>query len=135
MLNTAAPHNRTRVHPDRLTEVSHELAVEHGARLADLFGEEVEDGAVKLRAVYALDREHRYVVFESTLEGDRFSSLSELDPVAFVEECELYERFGVRPDRAPRLNRVLVVPHQPTASRHTTARGAATWRASTSPTW
>jgi Ni,Fe-hydrogenase III large subunit len=112
MLNTAAPHNRTRVHPNRLAEVSHELAVEHGARLADLFGEETDDGTVRLRAVYALDRERRYVVFEAELEGDRFSSLSELDPAAFVEECELYEQFGVRPSKGPRLNRVLVAPNR-----------------------
>ena len=112
MLNTAAPHNRTRVHPDRLAEVSHELAVEHGARLADLFGEETEAGAVRLRAVYALDGEHRYVVFEADLEGAHFSSLSELDPAAFVEECELYEQFGVRPSNVRRLNRVLVPPNR-----------------------
>ena len=112
MLNTAAPHNRTRVHPDRLAQVSHELAVEHGARLADLFGEETDDGAVRLRAVYALDGEQRYVVFEAELEGEHFSSLSELDPAAFVEECELYEQFGVRPSNVRRLNRVLVPPNR-----------------------
>jgi Ni,Fe-hydrogenase III large subunit/Ni,Fe-hydrogenase III component G len=126
MLNTAAPNNRTRVHPDRLAEVSHDLAVEHGARLADLFGEEIAEHTVRLRAVYALDRERRYVVFESELEGDRFSSLSELDPAAFLEECELYEHFGVRPHHAPRLNRVFVPPNRsdafPGLGRHERTR-------------
>ena len=65
-----------------------------------------------LRSVYALDGESRYLVLECELEGDRFPPLSDLDPAAFVEECEIYEQYGVRPDNDKRLNRVLVPPHR-----------------------
>ncbi len=95
----------------QLASLSHELWTEHGARLADLFAQVGADGEVVLRSVYALDGESRYVVLEGELEGDRFPPLSDLDPAAFVEECEIYEQYGVRPDNDKRLNRVLVPPH------------------------
>ena len=38
--------------------------------------------------------------------------LSDLDPAAFVEECEIYKQYGIRPDNDRRLNRVLVPPHR-----------------------
>jgi Ni,Fe-hydrogenase III large subunit len=110
----------------QLGPLSHELASEHDARLADLFGEEPDGGPLVLRAVYALDRERRYLVLECPVEGDRFPPLSDLDPAAFVEECELYEHFGVRPDNDKPLNRVLVPPHRadafPTLGRRERAR-------------
>ena len=96
----------------RLASLSHGLATEHGARLADLFAEDGADGEVVLRSVYALDAESRYVVLECQLEGDHFPPLSDLDPAAFVEECEIYEQYGIRPDNVRRLNRVLVPPHR-----------------------
>ena len=95
----------------QLASLSHELWTEHGARLADLFAQGGADGRLVLRSVYALDGESRYVVLEGELEGDRFPPLSDLDPAAFVEECEIYEQYGVRPDNGKRLNRVLVPPH------------------------
>ncbi|HTX12622.1 MAG TPA: NADH-quinone oxidoreductase subunit C [Solirubrobacteraceae bacterium] len=101
-----------RVAAARLAALSHELATEHGARLADLFAEDLPDGRIALRSVYALDGESRYLVLECELDGDRFPPLSELDPAAFVEECEIYEQYGVRPDNDSRLNRVLVPPHR-----------------------
>jgi len=100
-----------RVETARLASLSHELWTEHGARLADLFAEDGADGRLVLRAVYALDGESRYLVLEGELDGDRFPPLSDLDPAAFVEECEIYEQYGVRPDNGKRLNRVLVPPH------------------------
>jgi Ni,Fe-hydrogenase III large subunit/Ni,Fe-hydrogenase III component G len=111
-LLTSDPVSVARVHARDLGPVSHELATEHGARLADLFGDETEEGAVVLRVVYALDQEQRYLVLECQVEGERFPPLSDLDPAAFVEECEIYEHFGVRPDNNKRLNRVLVPPHR-----------------------
>jgi Ni,Fe-hydrogenase III large subunit/Ni,Fe-hydrogenase III component G len=101
-----------RVETARLAALSHELASEHGARLADLFAEDGADGEVVLRSVYALDEESRYVVLECQLEDDHFPPLSDLDPAAFVEECEMYEQYGIRPDHVKRLNRVLVPPHR-----------------------
>jgi Ni,Fe-hydrogenase III large subunit/Ni,Fe-hydrogenase III component G len=101
-----------RVETARLASLSHELAIEHGARLADLFAEDGPEGEVTLRSVYALDGESRYLVLECRLDGDRFPPLSDLDPAAFIEECEIYEQYGVRPDNHRRLNRVLVPPHR-----------------------
>ncbi|HUA02610.1 MAG TPA: NADH-quinone oxidoreductase subunit C [Solirubrobacteraceae bacterium] len=101
-----------RVETTRLAELIHELAVDHGARLADLFAEDGPDGEVTLRSVYALDGESRYLVLECPLDGDRFPPLSDLDPAAFVEECEIYEQYGARPENRKRLNRVLVPPHR-----------------------
>ena len=114
-LESAPPVTVARVEPGQLAMLSHELAVEHDARLADLFGDELPDGTIVLRAVYALDSEHRYLVLECPLNGDQFPPLSELDPAAFIEECELYEQFGVRPDNRRRLDRVLVPPHRANA--------------------
>ncbi|MGH2859628.1 MAG: NADH-quinone oxidoreductase subunit C [Solirubrobacteraceae bacterium] len=111
-----------RIDAARLAPLSHELASEHGGRLADLFAEEDADGQTLLRAVYALDSESRYVVLESEIAGSRFPPLSDLDPAAFVEECEIYERFGIRPDNDKRLNRVLVPPHRVDAFPRLTQR-------------
>ncbi len=101
-----------RVETARLASLSHELAIDHGARLADLFAEDGPEGEVILRSVYALDDESRYLVLECRLDGDEFPPLSDLDPAAFVEECEIYEHYGIRPANAKRLNRVLVPPHR-----------------------
>jgi Ni,Fe-hydrogenase III large subunit/NADH:ubiquinone oxidoreductase subunit C len=111
LLHPVNPTSVASVDSAQLGALSHELATEHGARLADLFGDETADGAVVLRAVYAMDRERRYLILECPLDSDHFPPLSDLDPAAFVEECELYEQFGVRPAGRKRLNRVLVPPH------------------------
>jgi Ni,Fe-hydrogenase III large subunit/NADH:ubiquinone oxidoreductase subunit C len=101
-----------RVESGRLGEISHELATEHGARLADLFAEDGSGDKVVLRSVYALDTESRYLVLECEIDADHFPPLSDLDPAAFIEECEIYEQYGVRPDNGRPLNRVLVPPHR-----------------------
>ena len=92
--------------------LSHELATEHGARLADLFADEQPDGEIVLRTVYALDAESRYLLLECAVQGDHFPQLSDLDPAAFIEECEIYEQYGIRPDNGKPLNRVLMPPHR-----------------------
>jgi len=112
LLESSEPVSVARVEAAQLAALTHELATEHGARLADLFGDEPDDGCLVLRVVYALDRERRYVVLECPVDGDRFPPLSDLDPAAFVEECEIYEHYGIRPDNGKRLNRVLVPPHR-----------------------
>jgi len=100
------------VGPAQLGALSHELATEHGARLADLFAEDGSEGEIVLRTVYALDQESRYLVLDCEIDGDRFPQLSDLDPAAFVEECEIYEQYGIHPDNGRPLNRVLVPPHR-----------------------
>ncbi len=126
LLDGSGPIEVARVDAGQLGSLSHELATEHGARLADLFGDESDAGQLVLRVVYALDRERRYVILECAVDGDRFPPLSDLDPAAFVEECEIYEHYGVRPDNDKRLNRVLVPPHRadafPTLTRRERTR-------------
>jgi Ni,Fe-hydrogenase III large subunit len=91
-------------------DLAAELAKAPGARLADFFGDAQEDGLV-LRLVYALDdRERSYKVLEWPVTGRTYPSLSDLDPAGFVEECEIYEQFGVRPEGPKLLNRLVVPP-------------------------
>jgi Ni,Fe-hydrogenase III large subunit len=111
MLDREGPVASVRVDTGRLGPISRELAA-RGARLADLFGERGDDGTIVLRVVYALDPEGRYLILESALEPGHAPMLAELDPGAFVEQCELCERFGVRPDRRTRMNRVLTAPRR-----------------------
>ena len=82
-----------------------------GTRLADLFA--VQDlGGIVLRLVYALDRGGRYIVVTSPApEGGEYAPLSDIAPAAFTEECEIYERYGIRPTGGKPLNRVLMAPH------------------------
>jgi hypothetical protein len=115
----------TRVGVADLGPLSHELATEHGARLADLFADGDSDVPILLRSVYALDREGRYLMLECEVDGNRFPQLSDLDPAAFVEECEIYEQYGIRPDNGKPLNRVLMAPHHADAfPRHARREGS-----------
>jgi Ni,Fe-hydrogenase III large subunit/Ni,Fe-hydrogenase III component G len=96
---------------EQLVAATHALAASHGARLADLFAADDGDEQILIRAVYALDAEGRYVVLECPVRGHLFPALSDLDPAAFVEECEIYEQFGIRPANGKPLNRVHMAPH------------------------
>jgi len=121
-----------RVDAQQLGALSNELAGQHGARLADLFADDDPTGEIALHTVYALDREGRYVVLECGVHGDHFAPLSDLDPAAFVEECEIYEQYGIRPDNRKPLNRVLMPPHRadafPRLGRHARTRLAADYQ-------
>ena len=94
------------------------------------------DGSDRAASVYALDRERRYVVLECRVEGDRFPPLSDLDPAAFVEECEIYEQYGIRPDNdkraQPRADAATPCRPLPPARA---ARAAGVSRATTSRMW
>lgn len=99
------------VDPMRLAHLTETFARTRDARLADLFAtERPGQTTVDLRAIYAFDQEDRYVVLHCPVEGDLFPSLSDLDPAAFVEECEIYEQFGIRADNDKPLNRVHMAP-------------------------
>jgi Ni,Fe-hydrogenase III large subunit/NADH:ubiquinone oxidoreductase subunit C len=111
-----------RVPAAELGPISHELATEHGARLADLFAEADGEQRVILRVVYALDHEGRYVMLECPITSTHFPPLSDLDPAAFIEECEIYEHYGIRPDNGRALNRVLMPPHRADAFPHLSRR-------------
>ncbi|MFZ0767776.1 MAG: hypothetical protein WAM64_00990 [Acidimicrobiales bacterium] len=78
-------------------------------RLADVFGA-LEDRGFVLRVVYGHDAQKMYSVVEWPVEGGEYAQLSDTVPAAFVEECEIYEQFGVRPRGGKLLNRVVVPP-------------------------
>ncbi len=92
----------------RLEATTAELTALPGARLADLFAAGTDP--VTLRAVWALDQEQRYLITETQLDGQRYPALSKIAPAAFLEECEIYEQFGIRPAGTGPLNRVAIPP-------------------------
>jgi Ni,Fe-hydrogenase III large subunit len=81
-----------------------------GVRPADLFAAPSE-GGVTLRVVYADDRDGTYLVTENHVVGTEYPDLSGLAPALFVEECEVFEQFGLLPAGSRPLNRVLMAPH------------------------
>lgn len=91
----------------------HRLAGPGGARLADMFA--AGGDAVTLRLVWGIDggsaAAPRYLVTESVVDGQRYPALSDIAPAAFVEECEIYEQFGIRPATGKPMNRVMLPPH------------------------
>ncbi|MGC2169404.1 MAG: NADH-quinone oxidoreductase subunit C [Acidimicrobiales bacterium] len=98
-----------RVSATELPSVIHGLAETGQARLADVFGA-IEDGTLVVRAVYSLDHLDGHVVVEFPVEGSTYPQLSDVAPAAFLEECEIYEQFGIHPDGGKLLNRVVVSP-------------------------
>jgi Ni,Fe-hydrogenase III large subunit/Ni,Fe-hydrogenase III component G len=97
-----------RMLPETLEEATHVIAGTAGARLADMFADNGGD-APTLRLVWALDRE--YLLTETQIDGDQYPALSDIAPAAFVEECEIYEQFGIRPATGKPLNRLMLPPH------------------------
>ncbi|MGH9170768.1 MAG: hypothetical protein ACRD0Z_07845 [Acidimicrobiales bacterium] len=102
--------SQLRLAPEHVEASVHHLSVVDKARFADLFGV-IENDRLVLRAVFALERDGRYAVVEWPVEGENYPQLSDIAPAAFVEECEIYERFGARPFGDKPLNRVLMAPH------------------------
>jgi Ni,Fe-hydrogenase III large subunit len=98
----------TQVAEADLEAVTGELVRHQGARLADLFAAGTDP--VTLHAVWALDKDRRYLITETPVAGRRYPALSEIAPAAFAEECEIYEQFGIRPSGGKPLNRVATPP-------------------------
>ena len=97
-----------RILEETLEAATRALAGTPGVRLADMFA--ANDGpATTLRLVWAHDR--GYLVTETETEGGQYPALSGIVPAAFVEECEIYEQFGVGPAVGEPLNRVMLPPH------------------------
>jgi Ni,Fe-hydrogenase III large subunit/Ni,Fe-hydrogenase III component G len=107
---------------DRLPDTVKLLLSRHGARLADVFA--TDGDPLVLRTVLALDRDARYVVLETPLVQRSMPWLSDVTPAAFVEECELFEQFGLQPPEGHQLNRLVVppvsAPEHPRLDRHET---------------
>jgi Ni,Fe-hydrogenase III large subunit len=82
-----------------------------GLRLADMFASDGE--GTTLRLVWANDTAGQagYVITETPIENGEYPALSDIAPAAFVEECEIYEQFGIRPVTGKPLNRIMLPPH------------------------
>jgi Ni,Fe-hydrogenase III large subunit len=93
---------------ETLEAATHVVAGAPGVRLADMFAD--NGGEVPtLRLVWAL--EQGYLLTETEIHGDWYPALSDIAPAAFVEECEIYEQFGIRPATGKPLNRLMLPPH------------------------
>ena len=99
---------------ETLEAATHVVAGAPGARLADMFADNGGD-APTLRLVWAL--ESGYLLTETEIDGDQYPALSDIAPAAFVEECEIYEQFGIRPATGKPLNRLMLPPHAGPTSR------------------
>jgi Ni,Fe-hydrogenase III large subunit/Ni,Fe-hydrogenase III component G len=97
-----------RMLPETLEEATHALAGATDTRLADMFADLGTDNTT-LRLVWA--NGSGYLVTETEIEGGQYPPLSDITPAAFVEECEIYEQFGIRPAGDKPLNRVMLPPH------------------------
>jgi len=97
-----------RMLPETLEEATQALAGKASIRLADMFGDNGGD-APTLRLVWALDQ--GYLLTETEIEDGQYPPLSDVAPAAFVEECEIYEQFGIRPATGKPLNRLMLPPH------------------------
>ena len=82
-----------------------------GLRLADMFASGSDQPT--LRLVWANDTAGQagYVITETPIEDGEYPALSDIAPAAFVEECEIYEQFGIRPATGKPLNRMMLPPH------------------------
>jgi Ni,Fe-hydrogenase III large subunit len=84
----------------------------NGLRLADMFASDGDTPT--LRLVWANDageRQSGYVITETPIGSGEYPALSDIAPAAFVEECEIYEQFGIRPATGKPLNRIMLPPH------------------------
>ena len=97
-----------RLLPETLEAATHVLASTPGIRLADMFADDGGD-APTLRLVWAHGL--GYLVTETEIESEQYPPLSDIAPAAFVEECEIYEQFGIRPASGKPLNRLMLPPH------------------------
>lgn len=89
----------------------HALTTASGVRLADFFAD-TACGETVLRMVWALDRERCYLILDAPVVGDEYPLLSDIAPAAFLEECEIYEQFALRPRGGKPLNRVAIPPQE-----------------------
>jgi Ni,Fe-hydrogenase III large subunit/Ni,Fe-hydrogenase III component G len=99
-----------RIPSEALEEATNRLAGTAGVRLADMFA--ADGDTTVLRLVWAYEAEEPgYIITESHIEGGQYPPLSDIAPAAFVEECEIYEQFGIRPAGGKPLNRLMLPPH------------------------
>ncbi|MHB1502166.1 MAG: hydrogenase large subunit [Candidatus Dormibacteria bacterium] len=90
-----------------------------GARLADMFllpeGRPQDGGSAMERVtVFALDRLGVYLELRSPVGDGPAEPFSTVVPGAYLEECEIFELWGVLPAAGVPLNRVLLPPNRET---------------------
>ncbi|MGI8576721.1 MAG: hypothetical protein ACR2KG_02130 [Nocardioidaceae bacterium] len=93
-----------------LEQAAQQLASRSGGRLADLFADSSAGGQIVLHIVFAFDTHDLYLILESLVLDNEYPPLSDIAPAAFLEECEIYEQFGLRPAGGKPLNRVAIPP-------------------------
>ncbi len=104
-----------RLKPGELGSAVASLTATPGARLADMFvaaeaPHRRGQSQLTLHLIFGLDRDQTYLRLLSGVDGLRRQELSELNPACFVEECEIFELWGIRAPNGKPLNRVLFVP-------------------------
>jgi Ni,Fe-hydrogenase III large subunit len=80
-------------------------------RLADMFASGRDQTILRLVWAHDTAGEAGYVITETPIENGEYPALSDIAPAAFVEECEIYEQFGIRPASGKPLNRMMLPPH------------------------
>lgn len=105
----SAPVITADVSPSQLEQAVHRFAALPTCRLADLFAT-LDGEAVTTHMVWALDAIGRYLVLRTPVSDHEYPALSDIAPAAFLEECEIYEQFGIRPAGGKPLNRVALPP-------------------------
>jgi Ni,Fe-hydrogenase III large subunit len=102
------------VPPLDLPAVARRLTGPGGARLADMFADDSGGDGIILRMIWAVDGGRgpgsRYLITESAIEGPYYPEVSDVTPAAFVEECEIYEQFGIASATGKPTNRVMMPP-------------------------
>lgn len=108
-VNSPQPHvSVVRVPPGHLRVAVATVDAMPGARFADLFA---TAEPLLLRTIYAFDDGSGYLIIEAPQPDRLLPALDELTPSAYVEECELFEQFGLQPAGESLLNRLAVPPH------------------------
>ena len=87
------------------------------ARLADMFVVPVGAGLaagsrLERVLVLAFDEEERYLLLHSPVATDHHPALAAALPAAYLEECEIFELWGLLPGGGQPLNRVLLPPNR-----------------------
>jgi Ni,Fe-hydrogenase III large subunit/Ni,Fe-hydrogenase III component G len=99
-----------RVLAETLEAATRTLAGTPGLRLADMFAAN-DSPVITLRLVWAHDCGYLVTETETETEDGQYPALSDIVPASFVEECEIYEQFGIGPADGQPLNRVMLPPH------------------------
>ncbi|MCL6105627.1 MAG: hypothetical protein M1483_08410 [Actinobacteria bacterium] len=103
------------VDTSELDTLNHVLANTDGVRLADMFATN-NNGQTVLRLIYAFEQAGKqetkghYLILESPIVGELYPPCSDIQPAAFVEECEIFEQYHIRPNNDKPLNRLTLLP-------------------------